>query len=184
MQATTMTRTPLQHKLEYLMHVRDYNMKKLSLAAGLNETAVRDILKGRVTNPTYATLYKICTVLGASVDEVAKPETKTINITLSKEELKMRGNVAKLSKCESTIKRLTDIMEADCPNKHLIECTLEAINYYIDTLQEIRTDGNIMSLKTGHLSFLLECIDNKEVLQELLKSDAQSEENTWRISYV
>jgi transcriptional regulator with XRE-family HTH domain len=45
-------------------------MLKLSALAGLNETAVRDILNGKMKNPTYKTLYHLAKVLKCSVDEL------------------------------------------------------------------------------------------------------------------
>jgi DNA-binding Xre family transcriptional regulator len=60
----------IRDNIERLMVDRGYNMKTLSLTAGLNETAVRDILKGRVSHPTYETLRKVAKVLDCSVNEI------------------------------------------------------------------------------------------------------------------
>jgi transcriptional regulator with XRE-family HTH domain len=62
----------LQKNLLKLMQIKGFTMKGLSLAANLNETAVRDILKGRVINPTYKTLEKLATILGSSVRELTE----------------------------------------------------------------------------------------------------------------
>ena len=46
----------LQIHLRRLMKAAGYNQKSLALAAELNETAVRDFLKGRSKNPRIDTL--------------------------------------------------------------------------------------------------------------------------------
>lgn len=56
--------------LRALMEDQGYNPKSLSVAAGLGETAVRDILMGRSRRPTYATLDSIARILRVSVDEL------------------------------------------------------------------------------------------------------------------
>lgn len=48
----------LKKNIEYLMKKKGFNMKSLSLAAGLNETAIRDLLK-RTNNPSYQTINKL-----------------------------------------------------------------------------------------------------------------------------
>ncbi|RZK20659.1 MAG: XRE family transcriptional regulator [Flavobacterium sp.] len=65
-----MEKANLQINLEKKMKEKGFNMKSLSIMAGLNETAVRDIIKGRVNSPTYKNLSKICVVLECSVDEL------------------------------------------------------------------------------------------------------------------
>lgn len=60
----------LQTNLERLMKARGFNMKSLSLAAKLNETAVRDILRGKVGSPTYKTLLKLSNTLNCAVEEL------------------------------------------------------------------------------------------------------------------
>tara|TARA_B100001989_G_C24504205_1_gene446586 strand:- start:705 stop:1082 length:378 start_codon:yes stop_codon:yes gene_type:complete len=46
------------------------NAKKLSLDAGLGETAVRDILKNRSTSPRLDTVQKIAVALGVGVHDL------------------------------------------------------------------------------------------------------------------
>lgn len=54
----------LQERLEYIMEKQGIKPKTLSLEAGLNETAIRDILKGRSKNPRTDTTRKIANTLG------------------------------------------------------------------------------------------------------------------------
>ncbi|NDC56826.1 MAG: XRE family transcriptional regulator, partial [Alphaproteobacteria bacterium] len=52
--------------LEKLMDAQGVTPRSLSLQAGLNETAVRDILMGRAKFPRYDTLKSIADVLGTT----------------------------------------------------------------------------------------------------------------------
>lgn len=52
--------------LRQLLDERGMNPRQLSLMAGLNPTAVRDMLSGRVQNPRYDTLQALAGVLGTS----------------------------------------------------------------------------------------------------------------------
>jgi transcriptional regulator with XRE-family HTH domain len=65
-----MAETPLQSELRRRMSEAGFNQKSLARAAKLNETAVRDILKGRSKNPRIDTLEALCRVLGCSVSEL------------------------------------------------------------------------------------------------------------------
>jgi DNA-binding Xre family transcriptional regulator len=65
-----MKRTPIQINLERLMLKKGFNMKSLSLAAKLNETAVRDILKGRVQSPSFHTLERLAETLNCEVYDI------------------------------------------------------------------------------------------------------------------
>ena len=47
-----------------------YSPRSLSLAAGLNATAIRDILQGRSRRPRYQTLYRIAQVLGTTPESL------------------------------------------------------------------------------------------------------------------
>lgn len=58
-----------QHNLEALMVARGFNMKSLSLAAGLGETFVRDSLR-RNRKPLMPNLEKLADTLGVSVAEL------------------------------------------------------------------------------------------------------------------
>jgi transcriptional regulator with XRE-family HTH domain len=56
-------------------------MLSLSLESGLNETAVRDILNGKVKNPTYNTLASLAKTLNCKVDDLAlDPEEQELAI--------------------------------------------------------------------------------------------------------
>ncbi len=60
----------LQENLKKIMKQQKLSMLKLAVLAGLNETAVRDILNGKIKNPTYKTLYHLAKVLKCKVDEL------------------------------------------------------------------------------------------------------------------
>ena len=51
------------------------NYKEVSLKAGLGETAVRDIIKGRAKNPRIDTLQKILAVLDLNVSDFVDTPT-------------------------------------------------------------------------------------------------------------
>ena len=60
----------LPHRLERLMREQGFNQKSLALKAGLNETAVRDILKGRSRRPLHTTVMALAVALGCEVAEL------------------------------------------------------------------------------------------------------------------
>ena len=53
----------LAHNLRVLMGLKGFNPRSLSLAAGLNATAVRDIFEGRARSPRYNTIQALANVL-------------------------------------------------------------------------------------------------------------------------
>jgi len=63
-----MNESPLQIELRRRMEAAGYNQKSLARAAQLNETAVRDILKGRSKNPRADTLEALGRILGCTID--------------------------------------------------------------------------------------------------------------------
>jgi transcriptional regulator with XRE-family HTH domain len=60
----------LINNLERRMRLRGLTQKSLALKAGLNETAIRDILKGRSKDPQFTTLNGIARVLGCAVEDL------------------------------------------------------------------------------------------------------------------
>ena len=60
----------LAKQIERRMTAFDLNPKSLSKKAGLNDTAVRDILEGRSKNPRSDTLQKIAKTLGCTVGDL------------------------------------------------------------------------------------------------------------------
>lgn len=56
--------------IEALMKARDLDPTRLAKAAGLNQTAVRDILIGKSKSPTVKTVGKIATALGVPVSSI------------------------------------------------------------------------------------------------------------------
>jgi len=65
-----MADTPLQTELRRRMVAQGSNQKSLARKAGLNETAVRDILKGRSRSPRIDTLEALARALSCTVHEL------------------------------------------------------------------------------------------------------------------
>ncbi len=65
--------TPLVEELTRRMAAAKFNQKSLARAAGLNETAVRDILIGKSLHPRHDTVQKLATALGCAVGELIDP---------------------------------------------------------------------------------------------------------------
>jgi phage repressor protein C with HTH and peptisase S24 domain len=65
-----MERSPLARELERRMAAAGLGQKALALRAGLNETAVRDILIGKSRHPRHDTIEKLAKVLDTSVAEL------------------------------------------------------------------------------------------------------------------
>jgi transcriptional regulator with XRE-family HTH domain len=64
------THKKLVSSIQRRMQLEGLNQKHLALRAGLNETAVRDILKGRSKDPQYSTLRAIADYLGCTVEDL------------------------------------------------------------------------------------------------------------------
>lgn len=62
----------LASRLNKRMIDRGYNRKSLSEAAGLNETAVRDIMNGRARRPLYTTIIALADVLGCTPGDLVE----------------------------------------------------------------------------------------------------------------
>jgi len=65
-----MAESVIRDELRRRMEANEFNQKSLARAAQLNETAVRDILKGRSKNPRVDTLQAIAKVLGCTVNDL------------------------------------------------------------------------------------------------------------------
>ena len=65
-----MIENTLQKQLRKKLEESGHTMKSLSKAAGKNETYVRDILEGRVKNPSYENLKYLAAALGCDVGEL------------------------------------------------------------------------------------------------------------------
>lgn len=64
--------------LRALMEDRGYNPRSLSLKAGLNATAVRDILEGRAKYPRYDTVGSLARILEVAPDDLMNRSPKDI----------------------------------------------------------------------------------------------------------
>lgn len=67
--------SPLAAELTRRMKAAGLTQKALALKAGLNETAVRDIRRGRSKHPRHDTIEKLATALGCSVMALLAPGT-------------------------------------------------------------------------------------------------------------
>jgi transcriptional regulator with XRE-family HTH domain len=63
----------LPEEIARRMMAKGLNAKRLSVAAGLNESYVRDILRGRSKHPRTDTLAKLATALRCAVTELTDP---------------------------------------------------------------------------------------------------------------
>lgn len=71
MNAIVTQETTFQERLAEILRQRRMSMRALSLKAGLEESAVKQILYGKSKNPRLDTLKKIARVLGCSLDYLA-----------------------------------------------------------------------------------------------------------------
>jgi len=83
----------LVSNLERRMRVWDITQKALALKAGLNETAVRDILKGRSKDPQYTTLNSIARVFGCTIEDLYSDPAKIKKYGLSDRPAAWPGDV-------------------------------------------------------------------------------------------
>ncbi len=65
-------------RLRSLMEANDFNPRSLSLKAGLNPTAVRDMLEGRVKYPRYDTVESLAKALNITPARLMSGETAGI----------------------------------------------------------------------------------------------------------
>jgi repressor LexA len=71
----------LQRELRRRMEAAGYNQKSLARAAGLNQTAVRDILKGRSRHPRSDTLEALARILGCTIDQLTgRPDFAAVTV--------------------------------------------------------------------------------------------------------
>jgi transcriptional regulator with XRE-family HTH domain len=63
----------LRAQLEERMRKHGLNQRSLALRAGLNATAVRDILKGKSKTPLYSTIQRLATALGCTPEDLMTP---------------------------------------------------------------------------------------------------------------
>jgi transcriptional regulator with XRE-family HTH domain len=98
----------LQQNLRHLMKEQKLSMLKLSLAACLNETAIRDILNGKVKSPTYKTLQKIANALKCKVDDLV---TKADDgLVLKKDSLLFDNSKINVKKFASTLQTVDELL--------------------------------------------------------------------------
>lgn len=102
---------PLAKNVRIWMDFRDIGQKALSLKAGLNETYVRDILKGRSRNPTQSRLAKLAGALDCSVEDLTgavsesgrdDPDRRTILITYDSGDPLARAMLIRVAKSFQT----------------------------------------------------------------------------------
>lgn len=70
----------IARNLEALMAEKDLNMSAWAKAAGMGHTGVRDIIQGKVKNPTYRTLLSLAEVAGVDVRRITVgPEFESLS---------------------------------------------------------------------------------------------------------
>ncbi|AIL64872.1 hypothetical protein NOVO_02390 [Rickettsiales bacterium Ac37b] len=95
----------LATNLKAMMIKKGFSMKGLSLSAHLNETAVRDIITGRVKNPTYITLEKLARVLECEVKDLTASSTSNNSFTHSVNVLDTEALIKSIIKVDHIIQK-------------------------------------------------------------------------------
>ncbi len=68
-----MSTSVLAENLKLLMEARGFSRKSLALAAGKNETYVRDIITGKSKHPAASNLALLADALGCTLEELTSP---------------------------------------------------------------------------------------------------------------
>jgi len=101
-----MSDSVLQSELRRRMVEHGFNQKSLARAADLNETAVRDILKGRSLNPRIDTLGALAGVLGCTLNDL-------VGDSRLKDEIhRLRSKISELEDGLARLKNLADSWES------------------------------------------------------------------------
>lgn len=80
-----------KEKIIELLNAKGWSQYRLCKEANMTQSTLSDILSGRRKNPTAATLQKIATALGVSVDEFFEDESDKIATTsLDNDDLDLR----------------------------------------------------------------------------------------------
>lgn len=87
------TMQQLVQNLTRLMKEKDFNQKSLALAAGLNETAVRDILKGKSLNPRLDTLQRLAAALRCHIWDITGDAPSGLIKVAGGRQIEIRGFV-------------------------------------------------------------------------------------------
>ncbi len=74
--------TFIAREVERRMLALEMNQKHLARAAGLNETYVRDILKGKSRNPKHEHLAKLADALGCTLNDLLPPSPRKMGYVL------------------------------------------------------------------------------------------------------
>ena len=64
---------PVAHEIQRRMEEAGLGQKSLATLAGVNETYIRDILRGRSLNPKWDQLSKVASALGCTVTDLTDP---------------------------------------------------------------------------------------------------------------
>lgn len=86
-----MTDTFIAQELKRRMEERGFKQKSLARDAELNETYVRDILKGRSKNPEASKLARIAAVLGCTADDLLGTGSSVLPVHTT--QIEVRGDV-------------------------------------------------------------------------------------------
>jgi transcriptional regulator with XRE-family HTH domain len=100
----------LQQNLRRLIKEQKLSMLKLSLSACLNETAVRDILNGKVKSPTYNTLQKIAVALKCKVDDLFT-EIDDDDLALKKDSLLFDNSKINVKRFATTLEEVDELLK-------------------------------------------------------------------------
>lgn len=111
--------------LRAIMEARGYNPRNLSLRAGLNATAVRDILEGRAKYPRYDTIEALSKALTLTPDQLMNGKSRDL---LRTEKMSKAEKEAQPAHTQKTPASTENILETD---------DLELLTDIISQLQEV-----------------------------------------------
>jgi transcriptional regulator with XRE-family HTH domain len=110
----------LPEEIRRRMLAQGYSARTLSLAAGVNYSFVRDILRGRSQNPKSEQLRRVAAVLGCTIEDLAGSVSLATKPTLSRRVAKLQALTTKLQTLSEkeldTVERLIDAVRAPRKN--------------------------------------------------------------------
>jgi transcriptional regulator with XRE-family HTH domain len=94
------------------MEEKDIGQKRAAVDAGLNDTYVRDIIRGNSQNPTLFKLLSVCGVLGCSLSDLLSDASDQVNALLRVSRSLSPDNQKEVLAYATKLKRLEDLETA------------------------------------------------------------------------
>jgi transcriptional regulator with XRE-family HTH domain len=102
----------LAHNLKLWMEEKGIGQKRAAVDAGLNDTYVRDIIRGNSQNPTLFKLLSVCGVLGCSLSDLLSDASDQVNALLRVSRSLSPDNQKEVLAYATKLKRLEDLETA------------------------------------------------------------------------